>query len=255
MSFSYSRNVENHSVVSAIVISDVHLESGRRLKDIVTPSKNTPIIVAGDLGRVENTAAYTAAVRWLSENFMCVTLIPGNHEYYAPGTKTSMNRIDAYFQVLERQYRNVVILRNEWIVVQGMVVYGGILWSYVPSQNFKKQHLYNDDGSVVTCAQWNRSHFDHVQRIQEAIDYATERDYRCMIITHYAPSFRGTLHDKWANHQHNNLYATNLESMADNRCVEMWIYGHTGYNGFADHRKMVTNQCDHSGYRKDALLT
>ena len=249
----YSRkDVSSITLTKALLISDVHIESGRTIQSVITPAPNYPIIVAGDLGRVENTKEYNKAIAWLCSNFKWVFLVPGNHEYYTPNTQMQMSDIDNIFNTLENMYPNLFVFRNEWAVIEGIVVYGGPLWSYVPSQNFKMQYLIKDN-NLVSASQMNSMYFECVLRIQEAINYATRRGMKCMVVTHYAPSYNGTLHEKWDGNKYNCMYSSNLDDMVENNCIQMWIYGHTGFNGRRG--KLTTNQCDKDGYRKDILAT
>ena len=245
------KNLNKFKISNALVLSDAHLETGINIQDCITPAKNYPVIVPGDLTRVELTDVYKNAVKWLSENFHSVIIVPGNHEYICRNKIMNMNQIDDIFDSMEQEYENVIILRNEYAVISGVVVYGGVLWSCATDIGFKKQHIYKDDNQI-TLDDWNNMYFDHIKTIDNAISYSKKRYLNCVVITHFAPVYKDTIDPKYDGCVHNCLYASNLSNMVANKTVKTWIYGHTGYNN--SYGKLLTNQFNKSGYKKDYIL-
>lgn len=245
------KNLTNYSIPGAVILSDLHLETGRKIQDCISPSKHTPIIVPGDITRVELTDLYTDAVKWLSENFLSVVIVPGNHEYIS--TTMNMTQIDDILDSFQHEYDNVIILRNQFVMISGMVVYGGVLWSYATDKGFKQPYIYNERGLRLTIDDWNEMYFDHVKMINKAISYARKRYHNCLIITHYAPTYKDTINPKYDGSPYNCMYASDLDTMIKNDNVYRWVYGHTGYNKECT-VKTITNQCNKSGYRKNYQL-
>jgi hypothetical protein len=249
------------------ILSDIHLESLIvPLSQVVQPAADT-LIVAGDLGRVENWDQYSAAVRELCRLFRRVLLVPGNHEYLstakAPPLALTMQEINAKLQGLaakDAKCQNLTVLQNSCVIVDNVLVFGATFWSYCPSQHYPGFALLTQDdkGATVpiTAHQYNAMHFEALAALENAVARANAKDMRLLVVTHYAPSFRNTLAAKHAIHgtadPKNYLYCSAQDVLLENRCILAWIYGHTGHIGREG--KLVSNQVGKPGFLCGAVL-
>lgn len=240
-------------ISGALVVADFHVDQNNvKLEDVISPCKNRTVIIAGDIGRVENGEIYEKTIKWFSENFFSVVVVPGNHEYYTPKTKKSMKEIEANMIEFGIKYKNVYFFSNNIFQCNGIVVYAGTFWSYCPAKYFKKQHLYMK-GEIIDEKTINNFHIQSQLTLQEAINFSEEENRKMIVITHYAPSLRGTIDDKYKNQKSNYMYGSNSEQFIENDCILKWIYGHTGYNGRWG--KLTTNQYGKEGYVKNGVFT
>lgn len=248
------------------VVSDVHIEglynSGKKMRDVIVPcAKN--LIIAGDLGRVENSDIFRATIKELCKMFAKVILVPGNHEYYAMGqSKIQMEDVDLFLYNLCREEgsRNLIVLNNTTTVVDDVLIFGSTFWSFCPPQYYNIAQLYRNS-KLVDALEYNKMHFSAVKKLTETLLYVHEENLKLLIVTHHAPSFQGTLAKKHIvdekapakGNMKNYMYCSDNLSFANDPAVIAWIYGHTGHNGNIG--KLITNQIDKETGLKDAVLT
>lgn len=253
------------------IVSDLHIEalyaSGKTVRDILTPSAKF-LIIAGDLGRVENGELYVKALKELCSMFQKVILVAGNHEYYSmnPGPKITIEDVDKILWGLIKTpgMENLIFLNNETVNIDGILIHGATFWSYCPFQYYKNLPLYRDCGHgprLLKVAEFNRMHLQAVESLENTIQYANQENLSLLVVTHYAPSFRGTLAPKhvydpiapaMGNHK-NYMYCSSSDHLVENSSILSWVYGHTSHNGNIG--KLVSNQLDKSTGISDAVLT
>lgn len=262
------------------IVSDIHAEAlysrGKTIRDVITPSAPF-LIVAGDLGRVENEELYRTVIRELCSAFQKVFLIPGNHEYYSmnEGTITTIQMVNKFLYSLRNEIPNFYPLVDDSMFVNlvdgpgmeaagSVMLHGSTFWSYAPHQHYMRSRLFTErsEGSpvLVDCAEFNRMHFSAIERLERSIQQAARENRRLLVITHYAPSFRGTLAPKHTpdplapamGSPKNYMYCSSSEHLVENSCIVAWVYGHTGHNGNVG--KLVTNQMDRATGIRNAIL-
>lgn len=240
------------------IISDIHIEKySSEIKKHIKPSAEN-LIIAGDLGHLEYFDEYSKALKVICQGFKKVILIPGNHEYYVYHNIISMNSINQKLKNLELKYKNLKVLINDFIYMGKYIIFGSTFWSYCQKENYNNPPIYSDkvdsEGKLlkITHREYNILHLESVKIIENMIEYSEKNNKELIIVTHYAPTFKGTLDKKYLNNSKNELYCSNNEHLIRNKIIKVWIYGHTGYNGIFE--KLITNQMEHKGL-KDAVLT
>jgi predicted phosphodiesterase len=247
------------------VASDIHLENfkpGQTIRSVIKPVAEN-LIIAGDLGRVENANFFKNALKDLCSVFKRVIFVPGNHEYYSMGlNKINMANVDLFLHnlSLEEGFRNLTILNNNTTVVDDVLIFGSTFWSQCPQQHYLATQLYKN-GKLVDATEYNNMHKIAVQTLRDTIDYASREHLRLLVVTHHAPSFEGTLapHHIVDNkapakgNTKNYMYCSDNIKLVNDPVVVAWIYGHTGYNGNIG--KLVTNQMDKPTGIRNAVLT
>lgn len=231
------------------IVSDVQLSKvdSTVLKYILNPI-NPYLIVAGDVTRVENWDILVSFFAVACTNYRMVYYVPGNHEYYTGNPNLTMSVIELRLKKLEDLYSNLNILCDRYITYEklGFVIFGGMLWSKLsdPHQPINRS-IYMNNGEPINYSEWNRRHFTTVSALDEAISYASENNLKLYVVTHYAPTFKDTLSEKWNNHPHNVLYCTDMEYYF-NKKIYAWVFGHTGHNcdKIVNGMRLVSNQCD-----------
>jgi predicted phosphodiesterase len=219
------------------ICSDIHIE--RFYPDVPTITKFIPkeslkdkIIFAGDVGRVEFFGQYCKFFVQCFPLFKKMILVPGNHEYYTPFTKKSMEEIDKKLDFLSSIVPNLTILRNKSVVNEKskIIVYGCTLFSLAPLNLEIKLPIYSNS-KLLTVLEFNRLFLDNLIGVQQMID-EKPNGYKLIVVTHYAPTFIKTINDKYMylENKRKHLYSTNLDHLLKREKVDIWIYGHTGHN-------------------------
>lgn len=260
------------------IISDIHIDSLRSsLNDILTPSAPN-LIIAGDLGRTEDWYSYREALKLLCRSFKKVILVPGNHEYYCRSSAVgrTMQEIDACLEYLARTEPvlrgKLVVLQNQIVTIDGVDIFGSTFWSHWPNSSrypFPSLPIYlSSPKQQITQQEYNIELHQRARRcLQQVCDarMPTPKNNPLIVVTHYAPSFQGTLAPHYANAApdswtaaKNYMYCSHNDQLLDNSCIYAWVYGHTGYNPngtSSSGGKLVTNQFDTPGVKKNAVLT
>ncbi|MCY9870484.1 metallophosphoesterase family protein [Vibrio barjaei] len=124
------------------LISDLHLEEYIRLinkyrgqvkKDpdvfkylfnIPPPTKKLDVLfLAGDICEYRHLTPWEEILAVVSDYADKIVVIPGNHEYY----RTSIDKGASYRRLLSSD--KVIFLEDEELVVKGVHIYGGTLWT------------------------------------------------------------------------------------------------------------------------------
>jgi len=248
------------------IVSDLHIEGRYREKrpllEVIKPS-SPYLIVDGDLGRLENFELYFETVKILCGAFEKVILIPGNHEYYATKTPVTMENFEKRLYSLQEKFMNLIVLINSTVEIDGVIIFGSTFWSYCPRQYYPSPNLFTKSFECnaklvkLTCAQYNKMHLRAVECLENAIEFAQNSGKSLLVVTHYPPTFKGTLAQKHAKNgvkdPKNYLYCSNNDAILENDTIIAWVYGHTGHNGC--YGKLVTNQIDRDTGRPNAILS
>lgn len=252
--FNYSGKLKK-IVKKFQIASDVHLENQtEHILTIIKPcAKN--LIIAGDLGRVENWAQYKDAIEILCGAFENVVLIPGDHEYYC-SKPIDMRIITKKLKELQTIFTNLSVLIDECVTIDGTLIYGSIFWSFCPLNSLfiPIYTTLNGDLVPINVTQYNKLHEYSVKMMERMIQYCKNVDKRMIVVSHYAPTFLGTLAPKHGKGDLKNyLYCSDNDQFLLENVVRIWVYGHTGYNGV--YGKLVTNQLDISSGIPNAVLS
>lgn len=239
------------------IVSDVHMDTQKKsILKIIRPSAAN-LIIAGDLGRVENWSIYSQTIEILCNVFKNVILVPGNHEYYS--TKPiDMRIITKKLKDLQTKYYNLSVLIDECVTIDDILIYGSIFWSHFPVNNLSLPMYTTKNGFLVpiTTLEYNQLHKDSVTKMNRMVQYCKDMGKRMVVVTHYAPTFIGTLAPKHAKNGKNDiknyLYCSDNDMFLLEHVIRAWIYGHTGHNGI--YGKLISNQIDAQNSMNNAVL-
>lgn len=245
------------------LISDLHLEFG---KSVNIPKTDADVLIlAGDIclaktfksgERNESNIAYYRFFDSIHDKFKNIIYIAGNHEHY----KSTFQKTTKLLKKGLAEYKNVHVLDNEDIVIDGVKFIGSTLWANVNTESplvcNKLRFAMNDFNLIKYKEKENyrklniydmaREHKVSSLYLENAIIPASLKKQDCVVITHHAPSFK-SIHEKYnSEHDLNTLYATDMEYiMSEN--VKLWCHGHT-HTAFDYKIKDTRIVCNPHGY-------
>lgn len=287
------------------VCSDLHLEFG----DLHMPNEQNAdvlilggdILVASDLESWlhDESAQLIAAtstqkarcdryfnfVRQCLEEFKHVVFVMGNHEHYHGDFAKSANIIRGTFE----PYSNFHFLDKEWAIINGVLFYGGTLWTDFNREDFDTMHrikfMMNDfncvknSGRMVTYQTTVtdpdnpgqtipkfkervstfapedalEDHKKYLAGLQEVM--ALHSGLPTVVVGHHAPS-RLSTHPKYAHEVlMNGAYSSNLEYvMQQHPQIKLWTHGHTheDFDYIVEQTRVVCNPRGYINYESKA---
>ena len=246
------------------IISDLHIEKFYPVvpdpkKLIPTNAKN--LILAGDVGRVELWDQYLSFMKRCCELFDSVILIPGNHEFYSKDNSTNMGIIQSKLEYIQTLLPNFKYLNDDIIVFkrERWILFGSCFWSYIPDKYFMINYpIFDNTGNLISCSEWNRLHFNSRKKLEEATLLSKYTHFPLKVVTHFAPTFKGTLDVKYGEKENpkNFYYCSESERYLKSGDVDVWAYGHTGYNNdfYLGDTKVISNQMNKKRYDPQKTL-
>ena len=287
------------------VCSDLHLEFG----DLHMPNEQNAdvlilggdILVASDLKSWlhDESAQLIAAtssqkarcdryfdfVRQCLENFKHVVFVMGNHEHYHGDFAETAKIIRGTFE----PYSNFHFLDKEWCIINGVLFYGGTLWT-----NFNQE-----DPKTMNQIKFMMNDFNCVKNSNKMVSYQTKvtdpdnpdqtlvkfkervgtfspddalEDHKkylqgldevlklhpgltTVVVGHHAPSKLST-HPKYAGEVlMNGAYSSNLEYvMQQHPQIKLWTHGHTheDFDYMVEQTRVVCNPRGYINYESKA---
>lgn len=242
------------------LLSDLHLEY---LEDVLAEGEATAgtidftmivepaapvLLMAGDIATLE-CPLLPHFLQWVSARFENVYWVLGNHEFY--NTKR-VGMAVVKQRLAELCPQNVRILDNETVVLDDVAIIGSTLWSHVPAECSRKvqttvsdyRYVFGENERVVTVDDTNRLHEESVAFLKNELE--KYKGKYTVVVTHHAPSMKGTIHPTYCGSPLNHAFATDLELV---RWPDVWCYGHTHYNATIDDMgcKIMSNQFGYEG--------
>lgn len=240
------------------LISDLHLEYPKQVNFVhnALDSFNTkvPILcLAGDIGN-PRTNVYHEFIKIQSKYYDRVMLISGNHEYYNNAT---MKGIDEEIESLSVSCGNVNYLNNKCGYYNEIKFIGSTLWSHVPNEYRKRLSRTQDlsriyiDGKKMKWKQREKLNRDAVNFIKSEINNTNDH-YKCVVLTHHAPSFRLCSHPDFSGNPIEYLFLNELDYLFINP-LDVWCFGHTHrrFDVVKNEVRIVNNICGFNKERKE----
>jgi Icc-related predicted phosphoesterase len=220
------------------------------------------IIPATDSVR-ERGQRYVDFVTRCSERFPHVILIMGNHEHYHGDFAQSARIIRDTFGHLD----NVYFMDKEWRIIDGVVFYGGTLWTNMNGEDPLTMHnirmSMNDYNCVKNTSEEGKKvfmpqdsvddHRDFLQKLDDTL--ALHPELPVVVCGHHAPS-RASTHPRYRTEfVVNGAYSSNLdEFILDRRQIRLWTHGHTheDFDYKIGTTRIVCNPRGYDGYEARA---
>lgn len=261
--------------------SDVHLEFGPLeiyneqnadvlilSGDIITAAQLDPYDPHKILGEEHRSNRWHDFFQHVCEQFKHVVYVMGNHEHYNGDFTESYDLLVDRLSYLQ----NLYILEKQLIVIDGVVFYGGTLWTDMNQEDELTMHsivrrmndyrIRNKTRDVqvedvmggelrlrrgfLEPQDTVASHKEYLDGLREAL--AVYNDMPFVVVGHHSPSKQST-HPHYRNeHIMNGAYSSDLsEFILDNPQIKLWTHGHTHYN--FDYQIGSTNVwCNPRGY-------
>ena len=284
------------------VCSDLHLEFGDL--DLTNDENAHVLILGGDIFVAEDVKnfnyvdeqimaatpsmlargeRYYNFIKRCSERFPQVILIMGNHEHYhGDYAKTA-----SVIRTVVGEFSNVHFLDKEWRIINGVLFYGGTLWTDMNGEDpltlYQIASMMNDYRGVKNSAKtvqhrvptydenntegWifkerpaqfrpEDSVEDHKAFLKELDAVLTlHPDLPTVVVGHHAPS-KASTHPRYKNETLvNGAYSTNLDNyILDRRQIKLWTHGHTheDFDYMIGTTRIVCNPRGYDGYEERA---
>ena len=284
------------------VTSDVHLEFGDL--DLHNDENADLLILGGDILVAEDVKnfsyvdeqimaatpsmlargeRYRNFLKRCSERFPQVILIMGNHEHYHGDYAETANII----RTVVSEFSNIHFLDKEWRIINGILFYGGTLWTDMNNEDPKTlremAYCMNDYRGVRNSAKkvqyrvpsmdennpdgWTFKERDaNFQPEDSVVDHRSflkgldealvlHPNLPTVVVGHHAPS-KASTHPRYKSEvTMNGAYSTNLDNfILDRRQIKLWTHGHTheDFDYMIGTTRIVCNPRGYDGYEERA---
>ncbi len=213
--------------MNILIYSDLHVESD----NFQPPTSQVDVVVlAGDIG--EGFKGLGWAIKHFPDT--PVIYIPGNLEFY-------YHDLDIIDELKARAPENIYVLHNNVAIINGVRFLGSILWtdfelngSELKSQSMRAAQDRMSDFRAIKYDGWPFEPETSLLLHQQSRDWLTRAldisyDGPTIVVTHHAPSRQST-HPRYRDDILNPAFASDLESLMDEKRVQYWIHGHTHDN-------------------------
>jgi len=284
------------------VCSDLHLEFGDL--DLTNDDGADVLILGGDIlvaddvknfGYVDEQIMaatpsmlargerYYNFVKRCSERFPQVVLIMGNHEHYHGDYAETASII----RTVVGEFSNVHFLDKEWRIINGVLFYGGTLWTDMNNEDpitlYQIAGMMNDYRGVKNSSKtvqhrvptydennkegWTFKERPAQFRPEDSVEdhkaflkgldevLALHPDLPTVVVGHHAPS-KASTHPRYKTEViTNGAYSTNLDNfILDRRQIRLWTHGHTheDFDYMIGTTRIVCNPRGYDGYEERA---
>ena len=280
------------------ICSDLHLEFGDL--DLTNDENADVLILGGDIFVADDLTAsgtvvpvtesvqaraerYNDFVVRCSERFPHVILIMGNHEHYHGDYAKTANIIRGSFGDLH----NVHFLDKEWRIINGVLFYGGTLWTDMNGEDHSTMrqiaYMMNDYRGVKNSSKtvkyrvpdMTKDESDSWAYKERPAQFTPEdsvEDHKAflvgldavlalhpnmptVVVGHHAPS-KASTHPRYKDEfVTNGAYSTNLDNfILDRRQIKLWTHGHTheDFDYMIGTTRVVCNPRGYDGYEERA---
>lgn len=219
--------------------SDLHLECEISPTDRVILSRifkftGDVLILAGDIFN-PHSYKFDEFVKYLSERYLKVFYIAGNHEYYSHHDIDETNDLIGKYT---EKYPNFIFLNNTSSILnhnnEKVLFIGSTLWSHIPEELYSSAKNYMNDFIQIkdfTPERQSHLHATAKEYLKKAIGNIPDDIDYIVIITHHAPVRELCSPKMYRNHATNCCFesdCSDVYTLAPNGV--WWISGHTHYN-------------------------
>ncbi|KAG5305432.1 serine/threonine phosphatase [Histoplasma capsulatum G186AR] len=235
------------------IMSDLHLEVGQQYSDFHIIPRATRLILAGDIGRLADYEAFRNFLRIQCKQFVEVYLVLGNHEFFGVSRQEGLRLADMLQQEPELKDKLIIMNRTR-VDLQDITLLGCTLHSQIPPEAEEiVRYKINDFRRIAdwTVADHNAEHARDVKWLADEITSIRKTESglkrKIVVISHHAPSTKGTSKSSDECNPWNSAFATCLLGRKEISClddVQWWIFGHTHNSTelICGQVKLVSNQ-------------
>jgi predicted phosphodiesterase len=187
------------------------------------------LILAGDIGN-PFTTDYDDVVKSAAALFKYVFIIRGNHECYG----STLESTDIQIEAVCAPYANVYFLNRTCTDIPGIdvCIAGTTLWSDIDPFFADEVRMSLSDFRAIrdwSVQQHVQEHTKDVEFIKSAVQYCVDTGKKLVVVTHHAPSPRGTQPSAFEGDETSSGFVTDLEDMIAPP-IRAWVYGHTHHS-------------------------
>ena len=243
--------------------SDLHLEfeqNRKWLKDHPLKVSGDILVLAGDIVPLHDEYLSDPFFEWISRSYRYIYWIPGNHEFY----HRNINDFSASYEI--KMGKNISVLHNKAIAVDGVLMVFSTLWSEIRpeneqliEQNVSDFKFISNAGRRLKSADFNYQHRESLLFLKKTLK---AHKGRVVVVTHHLPSAMCNA-DEHTCSPINEAFCVDLSDFIMDCGVSFWIYGHSHFNHkplFLGKTIMLTNQLgyvqagEQTGFRSDAYI-
>lgn len=221
------------------VLSDLHLEVGDQYESFHIPVQAPFLILAGDIGRLQDYDKYLFFVTKQCVKFDAVYLVLGNHEFYGITRAEGLARAHRLENDPATLGRLKVLYRRRLDLCPSLCILGCTLQSHISPENRAVMEQRVKDFQRIpnwTVELHNEEHQKDLEWLRTEIrSISSEREHnrrakQILVISHHAPIRRGSSHPKHENNPWADAFAMDLVGVHQEMSrVQWWIFGHTHY--------------------------
>lgn len=242
--------------VSFQTLSDLHLEVNQQYSSFEVPVSSKYLILAGDMGRLQDYKEYLAFLQKQTNDFEIVFLVLGNHEFYNGSFESGLKKAVQLEQEPSLNGRLVLLHQRRFDIPDSCVtILGCTLWSGIPGeskdivqskiQDFKKIEDWTTDkhnAAHESDLTWLRNELQALRQENENVLKRTDTR-SIVVVTHHAPSLQHTSSPRDAQNPWSAAFGTDLLSERWDG-VKVWVFGHTHYTTEFKERgiRIISNQ-------------
>ena len=219
-------------------MSDLHLEVGQQYADFAVPVEAPYLILAGDIGRLKDYQPYLEFLRRQCDVFSEVFLVLGNHEFFGTNYTEGIRLANCLEKEPCCAGKLHVLNRNrvDLSISSGITILGCTLWSKISPDVRSMVEMRVNDFKRIDNWTVDDHNFEHEQDVQwlrdEICKIRQERDQSkksILVITHHAPTNRGTSKPSDLINPWSCAFSTDLLKDKALSNVQWWIFGHTHF--------------------------
>lgn len=219
--------------MKAFIISDIHLEfydsdtSIRKLAERILSYSNECeiLIIPGDIGTIKAHHQIEVFFDIISPKFEKIICILGNHDFYYTNYDSASF---LYNQSLLFKYKNITILDNNSIEINGKKIIGSTLFTKDYPDNLTRiyKHMLADFYAIHNWTV-DKMFAANNKNIEYLTANINEGD---IVITHHMP-LNECVSAKFRGNELNRFFVCDIPELV--KKASIWLYGHThDYNNF-----------------------
>lgn len=229
----------NGSTSKFQILSDLHLEVGDQYQSFHVPVQAPFLILAGDIGRLQDYDKYLSFIAKQCASFDAVYLVLGNHEFYGISRSDGLACAHRLENDEKTMGRLKVLHRRRLDIGPSLCILGCTLQSHIrPENRTAVEQRVKDFQKILnwTVDLHNEEHqkdLDWLRTEINSISSGSEGHRNAkhiLVISHHAPFKIGSSHPNNENNPWADAFATDLIGVHEEISrVEWWVFGHTHY--------------------------
>lgn len=242
--------------LSAIYISDLHLECDRDQKETIKffdKKEADIVIIAGDLSNGTDGEFF---IRHLTSLGYIVLYVLGNHEFWY----NDIDNLISEWRNISSKIDNFYFLEKDIITINDVDFIGACLWTSVGTKSLDEPIDWFVNKSVRDAKDFefiNKLKPDTMKHLfyqsKEFIFNNLNSNRKQVVITHYVPSEMSSDIRFHNNKNENTLFFSELGNDIAYSDILFWIHGHThdSYNYFINNTNIL---CNPRGYYNQNMI-